>query len=265
VRILLKLRNTSGKALEVPRNLTLKAGIVSGRVFDPDGNARTFWPVVKSLEDDEHKLLEANESLSETITLLRGAQKSLFPMEGPHRVVVSATWHRDGSQVFVQQETTVRVTPAADEAHRAAAFKIISTPDTLLSLAISGEHLKEGNTAIQAAIDNPILKPHFAIVQAKLFLTPDPKEPDPATTKERIWKACELLDAHAILSLSEIERIQGLLEKEKEMANTVAQVVKPMIDNLLKKIDRLLFAGAGDVVRGEVLKTRLLTFQNDLP
>jgi hypothetical protein len=217
------------------------------------------------LEDDEHALLNANESLSETITLLRGAQKSLFPMEGPHRVVVRATWHRDGLQVFVQGETTVRVTPAADETHRAAAFKIISTPDTLLSLAISGEHLTEGNDAIQAAINNTILKPHFAIVQARRLLAQKPEEEDPDTKQPRIWGACKLLDDNAVLSLSEIERIQGLLEKQKEMTKAVAEVVKPMIDRLLKKIDRLLFAGAGDVVRGEVLKRKLVTFQNDLP
>jgi len=40
------------------------------------------------------------------------------------------------------------------------------------------------------------------------------------------------------------------LEKEKEMAKAVAEVAKPMIDRLLKKIDRLLFAGAADAARG---------------
>jgi hypothetical protein len=265
VRVLLKVRNTSGEKLEVPRNLTLKAGLVSGRVFDPDGNERTFWPLIKSVEDDEHVTLAPNQTLSETVTLLRGAQKSLFPMEGPHRVLVRATWHRDGATLFVQGETTVRVTPAVDDIHRAAAFEIISTPDTLLSLAISGEHLTQGNEAIQAAIDNPILKPHFAIVQAKRLLTPDPKKSDPDTTKKRIWQACELIDANAVLSLSEIERIQNLLEKEEEAAKAVAEIVKPMIDILAKKIDRLLLTGAGDAARGNNLKKRLIDFQNDLP
>ena len=56
-----------------------------------------------------------------------------------------------------------------------------------------------------------------------------------------------------------------MLEKEKEMAKAVAEVAKPMIDRLLKKIDRLLFAGAGDAARDNDPKRRLVTLQNDLP
>ena len=56
-----------------------------------------------------------------------------------------------------------------------------------------------------------------------------------------------------------------MLEKEEEAAKAVAEIVKPMIDILVKKIDRLLLTGAGDAARGNNLKKRLIAFQNDLP
>src|SRR5207237_7343503 len=158
-------------------------------------NLRTFWPLKKCVEDDETKTLPDNGSLSHSITLLRGSQKALFPMAGIHQIRVTAIWQRDGKRVFAEGRTSVQITPAADDLHRAAAFKILATPDTLLSLAIGGDHLVEGNNAVRAAIGNPILRRHFAVVEAKRLLSRDPEGTDPITKEApRYAEACKLVD-----------------------------------------------------------------------
>lgn len=64
-------------------------------------------------------------------------------------------------------KTTVFITDAR-EAHRAAvAHKILTTPDTHLVLVLGGDHLQEGVKAIQQAVEDETLRPHYAAVEAK--------------------------------------------------------------------------------------------------
>jgi hypothetical protein len=245
VRIQMRLKNTTDETVKAPQSLSLKNGTVSGRVADPNGNERTFWPVKVCLEDDTVGELQSGASSMHSVTLLRGAQKALFPMEGPHRVRISVVWQQDGTRVFLERETTVQITPPADDAHRAAAFKVLSTPDTLLSLAIGGEHLFEGNQAIDAAINNPTLKPHFDVVKAKRLLTSKSKAKiSKSPYKDDIANACALIDESSVLSFAEIERLMELLRiastKNKSDLSPNAKTVKQLIDLLARKLDRLL-------------------------
>jgi hypothetical protein len=70
-------------------------------------------------------------------------------------------------EVVVAGETGVMVTAAVDRAHAEAALKVLSTPDALLTLVLGGDHVKDGINAIQTALKNPVLKPHFAYIEAK--------------------------------------------------------------------------------------------------
>ena len=44
---------------------------------------------------------------------------------------------------------------------------MLATPDAHLVLAIGGDHLEDGIEAIEAALDEPVLRPHFAVIEAK--------------------------------------------------------------------------------------------------
>ena len=59
------------------------------------------------------------------------------------------------------------ISPAENEAHAEAALKVIASPDALLTLVIGGDHLDEGIEAIHAALDSPVLQPHYAYIEAK--------------------------------------------------------------------------------------------------
>ena len=48
-----------------------------------------------------------------------------------------------------------------------ATIVMLLTPDLLFILVIGGDHLKEGNDALQKALKNPMLALHYAVVEAK--------------------------------------------------------------------------------------------------
>jgi hypothetical protein len=206
-RIKVKITNTSGQPQAAPISLDLKTGIIDGSVSDPAGNERMFWPLKKWEDSDPGGVLGPYETRTYAMTLLRGPQKALFPMAGDHSFKIRATWQSKGNSFYLEAGSRIRVTPPVDDDHRTAALRILSTPDTLFSIAIGGDHLIEGNKAIEFAMSNPTLRPHFAIIRAKLLLTgPQPDKIDPST-------ACSLIDDKVVMSFSEIDSISQLLHK----------------------------------------------------
>jgi hypothetical protein len=241
-RINVRITNTSSKAQRTPGSLSLKTGVISGSVVDPDGMERTFWPLKTSEDSDPCGVLLPGESRTYAMTLLRGAQKSLFPKVGDHRVKVRAAWEMGRDDLFLECQTTVQVTAAVDDDHTAAALKVLSTPDTLFSIAIVGDHLVEGNEAVEAAMDNPILRPHFAVIRSKLLLT-GPKDLRPEV-------ACDLLDLKAVMSFDEINSIIKLLHDNYNRNNFHdPHKLGEAVSRLEIKIDKLRADGSVEACR----------------
>ncbi|WP_293374431.1 hypothetical protein [Nevskia sp.] len=167
VRINLELVNTGDAPVAVPGHLSMKGGTLRGQVIDPAGNARQFSSCLVCLDDESETDLAPGKSVRSALTLMRGPQGALFGSAGLHRVQVDACWESDGNAKQVSGETAVMITPPVDDAHARAALKVLSTPDTLLVLVFGGDHLTDGLEAVQAALDNPVLRPHYAYIEAK--------------------------------------------------------------------------------------------------
>lgn len=222
VRVTVALVNTSGVPLPVPGGLGLKSGFVRGKVVDPAGTVRTFSPLLRCVEEHELRMLEPGGRVESSMTLLRGAEGALFPSAGPFTVVVEVDWDLPGSgPVGIAGEGTVMVTPAENPAHADAALKVLSTPDALLTLVLGGDHLVDGVEAIRAGVDNPVLRPHFAVVEAKRIGERfGRREAQPQ-------EAAKLLDENAVMSPSEVKstaKIAGQVRDRK--ATGYAQLVK---------------------------------------
>ncbi len=242
VRINVELVNTTNEPIYAPTTLSMKSGIVKGRVIDPAGAVRTFSPIVLCVEDNLVAPLNPKESVRHSITLLRGAQGALFPMPGAYRIIVEAHWDIGGLESVVTGETDVMVTSAVDEAHAQAALKVISTPDALLTLALGGDHLTDGIEAIQTALKNPVLHPHYAYVEAKRVAERFGKR------KANLKAAAELIDDSTVMSPAEIKRAAGLVKaegadsapgknlakklKSKAGALEVSDEIKELVDSL---------------------------------
>ncbi|HEY9614313.1 hypothetical protein [Allocoleopsis sp.] len=229
MRINFKLVNTTKQEIPVPASLSLKSGFVKGKVIDPSGTTRTFKPVVLCVDDEKLRLLKPGKSMSHSMTLLRGAQGSLFPLSGLYRVIVEVEWEVNGFAVSTTGEASAMVTPPVDEEHAKAALKVLSTPDALLTLAIGGDHLQEGIETIQAALDNPVLRPHYAIVEAKRVGKRFGKR------KADLKAAAELLDETAVLTELEIKDAAELVKHGKKDSGN--QPVKELVKMLQDKVN----------------------------
>lgn len=167
VRVNFTLINRSNKDKIVPGSLSMKTGHISGRVIDPLGSSHSFATIVKYTGEFTHQMIPAGASLSHSVTLLFGVRGPLFPTSGFYRVVIELSWYLDGVRVRVYGGADVIITPTTDDEHARIALQIFSTPETLLALAIGGDHLEDGFRGIQKAINHPVLRPHYNFFEAK--------------------------------------------------------------------------------------------------
>jgi hypothetical protein len=220
VRIDVALVNTTARAHLVPQSLSLKAGHVSGKVVDPAGTIRTFSPLVLCLDEETARTLAPGERLEDSMTLLRGRQGALFPTPGVYRVSVDVDWEIGGAQLGVTGETTVMVGPAENKEHANAALKVLSTPDAHLTLVLGGDHLADGVEAIQSAVADPVLRPHYAMAEARrVGWAFQDRKPDFKTV-------ADLLDDSAVLTAGEVKRAAEMVRQGDAPVAAVKKIAK---------------------------------------
>jgi hypothetical protein len=234
VRIEYRLVNRSDQPIAVPAAIGLKSEAVSGTVEGPSGKVRSFRTVVRCVEDHTFTVLEPGDSLAESATLMRGAEGALFGTSGLHRISLEVHWEVGNAVAIARGEASVLVTGAVDEKHAAAAHRVLSTPDAHLVLAIGGDHLQDGIAAIQAALDSPVLRPHYAAIEAKRLGRRFGKR------KPNVKAASDLLDRSTVLSSGEIGKMAkiaatGSEVAAKDMAKTLKAKSKGLVLNRAAK------------------------------
>ncbi len=228
VRVNLDMSNIGEYEALVPKSLSLKSEHVTGKVVGPHGETRTFRGLIRCIEDEETEVLKPNGQKCHSLTLLRGYEGALFPAPGMYKITVDVQWEVEEIRFQVSGETSVMVTPPVDDSHAAAALKILSEPDALLTLAIGGDHLEKGICAIHAGLENPVLRPHFAVVEAKRLCSRFGKRsPD-------FDAAFDLIDENAVLSGAEIKRLAELVQKADKDTRK-CEKTKSVISILQKK------------------------------
>ncbi len=223
VRVSFALVNKGCESVPVPSRLSLKSGHVTGAVVGPSGATRTYSTIVRYLDEAKPEMLEPKMSVGDSLTLLRGPEGALFPSSGLHRVVVTLSWDAAGTPVRLTGETHVMVTPAVDDAHAKAALRILTTPDALVTLAVGGDHVPEGIAAIQAGIENPVLRPHFAYVESKRLAQRF------GTRKPDLKSAAALLTDQTVMSPAEVKKAATILKSgggDGVAGESIAKVLK---------------------------------------
>ncbi|KAK6509076.1 hypothetical protein TWF481_003839 [Arthrobotrys musiformis] len=191
VRINATLTNTGEQPLEVPSDISLKSHYLTGYVTDPSGTTREFHSLFYLDHQEEVKILKSGESISTSLTLLRGGQGALFPVGGVHKVTLRLTWSiGDELPLWVALgETTILVTPPVTKSHASAAHRLLTTPDTHLVLVLGGDYLEDGVGAIKQALEDDTLRKHFTVTEAKRVLkrsTPDLEEAAKLVSEEDV-------------------------------------------------------------------------------
>jgi hypothetical protein len=227
VRVNIELVNVSDQVLYGPSTLSMKSGLVKGSVAGPTGAVRTFQPILLCVEEVPLEPLEPGQSIHHSLTLLRGGQGALFAMPGPHRIQVVAHWDVGGIEATVVGEADVMVTSAVDDEHAEIALRVLTTPDTLLTLVFGGDHLEEGIETIQAAVENSVLKPHFAFIEAKRIGERFGKR------KANLRAASQLIEDSTVMSHAEIKRAAEIVKAEggdNAASKNIANVLKNKAD-----------------------------------
>jgi len=204
VRINFAVKNVSDYPLPAPRSLSIKTGFVKGKVIDPAGTVRTFMPIVRCLEEHDLAMLAPQQSIENSLTLLRGPQGALFPLPGSYRVMVEVDYDLGGVVMGLTGETNIMVTGAQSKSHADAALKILTTPDSLLVLAIGGDHLTEGREAIQEGLDDEVLRPHYAVIEARRLATRFGKR------KANPKAAAGIMEEKVVASPAEVNKVRKL-------------------------------------------------------
>lgn len=230
VRVNLELANVTGEPMLAPSDIGLKGGFVKGTVIDPTGVARTFSPLLLCVDEQPLTPLQPQESVTNSLTLLRGGQGALFPLPGAYEIEVEAHWDSgEGMEAVVAGKAHVMVTGAVDEAHAEAALKILASPDALLTLVLGGDHLPEGIAAIQAALANPVLRPHYAYIEAKRVGQRFGKR------KANVSAAAKLIEPSTVMSPAEIKRAAKIVKDEAPegaAAKSIAKTLKTKVADL---------------------------------
>jgi hypothetical protein len=104
--------------------------------------------------------------VSHSATIIRGPQGALFPNAGLYRVVVEVQWDEGSVSRGLTGAADMLVVGASTANQAEAAYEILSTPDTLLTIAASTSD-DRGVKAIDRAIKDPTLGPHYAWLDAK--------------------------------------------------------------------------------------------------
>lgn len=177
VRVEVTLSHRGGEPLLAPLRLGLKGGHVRGRVIAAGGAAldeehvpaaeRIFWPLLRCSDDDQLAPLAPGETRRHGLALLRGPGGALFPEPGAYRVEVDLVWRLDGREARLTAATAVTVEPPPDLAAERVAREVLGTPDLLLCVALGGDHLPAGRRALAQALADPVLRPHYAAIEAR--------------------------------------------------------------------------------------------------
>ena len=214
LRVDLKLSNVSDQPIAAPHSLSMKRGHVKGYLQDQHGNQRTFKPLIICMDDVELSELAPGASIFHSITLLRGPEGALLPAPGRYQIVIEVHWDIAGLEMEITTESSIIVTPATDEAHYIAAQRVLSSTDALLTLALGGDHMKDGVQAIQRALEDPILAPHYSYIEAKRLAEPFRQraaEPD---------LCAALIDQDTVMNAREKIKSKAFMKPTKKQART---------------------------------------------
>lgn len=165
-------------------------------------------------------MLEPGGAITESLTLMRGADGALFPTSGLHEIIVEVSWDVGEVVAAVSGSTTVMVTGAQSPSHAAAAHKVLATPDAHLVLVLGGDHLSDGVEAVQNAVADEVLRPHFAVIEAKRLAQRT------AGRTPRMEEAAALLDKNAVVSGPELVRMAKLAQAAPAKTKGIAAMTQ---------------------------------------
>lgn len=251
VRVNFNLTNRSDQVKLVPGSLRMKSGHVSAKVISPSGTSQDFATIIRYTGDVIPQQLAPGARISHSVTMLWGTQGPLFPTSGFYRIILSLNWFLDGVQTRVSGSTTVMVTPPQDDEHASIVLKIFSSPDSLLVLAIGGDHFEIGNEIIRKTINHPVLRPHYSFIEAKRMGQRFFQR------KSNLKETSNMVKEDTVMSQTEVIRLSKILRDFAK--ETTKEIVEKILKTLLNKAKEMSVEDKVELLIKDVQKQLLET------
>jgi len=157
-----------GLPIHVPPDISLRPGLVSGRVTGPDRRTRYFRSLFRccdALRRGGHlEMLTTEKPINSGMTLLRGTQGALFPSPGVYGIELELRWDENGRTNRVLGSTTITIQEPnpTDPEHQRAAEVALNEP-LLMPPLVEGLLNKGGLPALSLALHSKTLAPHYLV------------------------------------------------------------------------------------------------------
>jgi predicted Zn-dependent protease len=206
VRVELALHNTSAHDQLLPADISLKSGFLRGKVTDAWGEERVFSSLIVCMDAEELAVLKSGEKRLDSLTLLRGAQGSLFPNAGSYDISLDIHWHDKETEGFATATTRVHIQSSESVEQAKIVQKLLITPDLLLTLVFGGDYLRSGVYALKQALAEPALRTHFAFLEARRLAQKK------RNRVKNLKKAAQLIAENPVMSLCEKAKVEQFLK-----------------------------------------------------
>lgn len=213
VRLEVVLRNDSEGPVEAPADLRFEHGHVTGRVVGPGGESHPFRSLVRCLDDEETVELEPGGIRTGSLTLLRGPDGALFGAPGVYTVEVDVDWTTLMSgPVRASGRASVFIDAPEGDASNEAAAVALAEPDLHVVVALGGgDHLVGGLQALDAAMADDMLRPHYAVTEAKHAGRAFFDRPASADG------LADAVDAHMVATADELRELGAIVEDADDL------------------------------------------------
>lgn len=222
VRLTLRIHNRGAQALPLPQRIALESGTLSGQVRSHGGQVRRIGTEAQRIAHNPLQPLAPNAHIEVDVLLLSGPDGALFASPGLHEVTVHLHYLVAGVPLCLTGNGSIMVGSALDGAHSLAAHQVLSSRELPILCDVLGDHLSEGRSALQAALAQPVLRPHFLAIEAARLATPFfERQADHSV-------AHQCLQGNCVLSQSERQRLQRLVQQGQQASQEHFQAVAPL-------------------------------------
>jgi hypothetical protein len=209
VRMEITLLNASTERRLVPTKLSMKYGLIKGRVIDASGKTNLILPAIVYFDRPLLAYADPGEGITGSLTLMRGKSGPLFPSPGSYTLEIQITWRDNGVNKQVLNSINVDIAFAQNDQQERIAHDILKNPDVFLSLLVTGDHLEEGNKIVKSALADSVLRDHYSFIEAKRLASNFGKR------KADLEEVSRLITFDTVMTKEETKKITGLLKNAK--------------------------------------------------
>ncbi len=164
-----KIKGIEQSPLQMPADFGLTTGNVTISVRKKfRREVHRVQPMLHACNHQSFIELQPGDSIYQYYTLLYGNNKALFPEPGKYKIEITTKFRlKGGPQITLNRIVSVEIIQPLNLEQERITKKILKTPALAQLLVFGGDHLQNEILFLQEILNNDVLGPHFAIIEAR--------------------------------------------------------------------------------------------------